>query len=574
MTVNATKALVTTVANNVSSSPPIKNLRNCSTYEEWKKRNHLSPGQKVYIIIGGYRDFRAALNERGWVENPDHFSPFFDFKWCSKVRDIDYTNLTEYQIVNHFEKNSTITTKAGLAKQLKNLKWYQKVGCDDFYPACHCQNEDYGIEEFRADFRQYKAVSILKTHMKGIKKDEKAYYENFTVVDLIKLIMGFMCVNKILIDYDDILDKPDVINQTITDQEYKILETSRRAHIEIVFEQWKLIPIDTYRILYEQQLIDQILNGVITYKDTQELNKEFITGLTDKIDSLLKECAKRNKQFNFGDEQNLWILKPAGLSRGRGIEIHNNYQKIIDKVENKRKMQWVVQKYIENPLLIKRRKFDIRQWIIISDWNPLTIWFYEDSYVRFAAVDYNENDFDNKYIHLTNNCVTSKLKENDVDHIEDDFFTENMWHSDTFRDYLKEKEGYDIWTEKILPKIKDVALWSISSAQDMIENRKGSIELYGMDVMLDEDYNTWLLEINASPALDFSTKITTSMVHDLGHDIVQLLIDDKAGKKTRFADSGKFTCLYRARQQVEKPKFYLNINQTVDGIKIKNLKNI
>ena len=118
---------------------------------------------------------------------------------------------------------------------------------------------------------------------------------------------------------------------------------------------------------------------------------------------MLIECAKRNKQFNFGDEQNLWILKPAGLSRGRGIEIHNNYQKIIDKVENKRKMQWVVQKYIENPLLIKRRKFDIRQWIIISDWNPLTIWFYEDSYVRFAAVDYNENDFDNKYIFILGN---------------------------------------------------------------------------------------------------------------------------------------------------------------------------
>lgn len=63
----------------------------------------------------------------------------------------------------------------------------------------------------------------------------------------------------------------------------------------------------------------------------------------------MKECSKRNKQHDFVGEQNLWILKPAGLSRGRGIEIYNNYSKIIEKVENKRKMQWVVQKYIENP---------------------------------------------------------------------------------------------------------------------------------------------------------------------------------------------------------------------------------
>jgi hypothetical protein len=45
---------------------------------------------------------KKALTARGWFENPDYFSPFFDFKWTCKVCDIDYDHLEENQIVNHF----------------------------------------------------------------------------------------------------------------------------------------------------------------------------------------------------------------------------------------------------------------------------------------------------------------------------------------------------------------------------------------------------------------------------------------------------------------------------------------
>ena len=68
-----------------------------------------------------------------------------------------------------------------------------------------------------------------------------------------------------------------------------------------------------------------------------------------------------------------------------------------------------------------------------------------------------------------------------------------------------ENYGRDLFTETIKPDMKKITIYSVQAAQETIVPRPHSHELFGYDFMMDTDLNTWLIEVNASPAMDYST---------------------------------------------------------------------
>ncbi len=67
-------------------------------------------------------------------------------------------------------------------------------------------------------------------------------------------------------------------------------------------------------------------------------------------------------------KDNMWLIKPANLNQGRGIEIFTSLKDILVSLNSKYvNTIWLLQKYIERPLLYHGRKFDIRIWAIMTN---------------------------------------------------------------------------------------------------------------------------------------------------------------------------------------------------------------
>lgn len=81
-------------------------------------------------------------------------------------------------------------------------------------------------------------------------------------------------------------------------------------------------------------------------------------------------------------KKNLWIVKPASSSQGKGIFM------IDDVSEVPLNEQMVISRYIENPLLINGLKFDIRLYVLVTSFEPLKIYIYNEGLVRFASEPY------------------------------------------------------------------------------------------------------------------------------------------------------------------------------------------
>lgn len=87
----------------------------------------------------------------------------------------------------------------------------------------------------------------------------------------------------------------------------------------------------------------------------------------------------------------------------------NQLEEIVEIIKEniKRKGRTVIlQKYITNPLLIKRRKFDIRTYCLITAINGVAYGFhYEEGYLRTSCTEFKNQDFSNKFMHLTNDAI-------------------------------------------------------------------------------------------------------------------------------------------------------------------------
>ncbi|XP_041982603.1 tubulin polyglutamylase ttll-4-like isoform X3 [Aricia agestis] len=197
-----------------------------------------------------------------------------------------------------------------------------------------------------------------------------------------------------------------------------------------------------------------------------------------------------------------WIIKPPASARGTGIKVVSRWAQIP------KKRPVVVQRYVSRPYLINGSKFDLRLYVLVTSVHPLRIYLYHDGLARFASVKYNDelSSLNDRYMHLTNYSI-NRLSKNYTPNEDFAACEGHKWTLDTLFQYLKTEKAVD--TEALWESIKDLVIKTIISGEGSISaltkanvgSRYNCYELFGIDVLLDEDLKPWLLEVNISPSL-------------------------------------------------------------------------
>ena len=218
-----------------------------------------------------------------------------------------------------------------------------------------------------------------------------------------------------------------------------------------------------------------------------------------------------------------WIMKPFNLSRGRGIHIFNN----IEKVDPNEPM--IISRYITNPLLLNGLKFDLRIYVVVTCLDPLRIFIYNEGLARFATEKYClKNSKLIKFIHLTNYSVNKKNKNfvQNTNAYEDD--KGSKWSLSALFNQLN-KIGID--TSLLWSRIYDIIIKSIISSlpqmlkafSDYSRYRSSCFELFGYDILIDSELKPWLMEINLTPSLACESPIDFVLKSHLISDMFNLV---------------------------------------------------
>jgi len=227
---------------------------------------------------------------------------------------------------------------------------------------------------------------------------------------------------------------------------------------------------------------------------------------------------KKNLKNYRVSKDNLWLVKPKRSTRGKNIFFLKNISDI--------KKNDIVTKYISNPLLINNRKFDIRLYLLVTGNDPLKVYIFQEGLVRLSADNYDLdlNDLDNLFKHLTN---TSINKNNKKGYGYDDLV---MSIAD-LKEYLK--ITYKIDFIKIWNQIKDISIKSLISMnhielkkeKDFKLHSNNLFKLLGIDIIIDDNFKAWLLEINHGPSLGtFKSKNHAKITkYQLVHDMFNII---------------------------------------------------
>ena len=218
----------------------------------------------------------------------------------------------------------------------------------------------------------------------------------------------------------------------------------------------------------------------------------------------------------------IWIMKPAGKAQGRGIFLVSSLKQLYQwknslkgGEENAVDETYVCQKYLYNPLLLGGKKFDMRVYSLVTCYNPLTVYLYRTGFCRFSSVKYDLDDLNNNQIHLTNVAVQKNSSTYDRQ-------IGGKWYFRELKIYLMSRFDEES-VNKMFDGIQSIILKCFKAVKDKISKDKHCFELYGYDILIDDNLKPWLIEINSNASLTASTELDAETKIKMLDDLLTIL---------------------------------------------------
>lgn len=201
-----------------------------------------------------------------------------------------------------------------------------------------------------------------------------------------------------------------------------------------------------------------------------------------------------------------WILKPSVTNKGLDISIVKDFSDIIDATEDCPDIrEWVLQRYISNPLLVNGHKFHLRVYVLCL--GALKVYVYGGSGILMllAAHKYS-SDTEDSFAHLSNTAKGAELS--DFDEEKYVMLLDDLPQC-LFRDYPQKFDSLNsatVQVEKIRSSINSITCELFRAYENeytVFSPMANCFELYGLDFMMDENFNVSLLEVFMMLIRDF-----------------------------------------------------------------------
>jgi tubulin--tyrosine ligase-like protein 12 len=208
--------------------------------------------------------------------------------------------------------------------------------------------------------------------------------------------------------------------------------------------------------------------------------------VTYNLESELPEFIAEYKQRELKKENNIWIIKPWNFARGMEVRVTDNLNEIIRHAESGPKL---VQKYIHQPVLYNKRKFDLRYILLVRTTQPLEVYLYKMFWIRLANKEFSLDSFDDYEKHFTVMNYTH--------------YQMTQLHYVDFIASFEQQYPVMKWftmQQKINEMIRQLMEAAVREPPPVgLGRTTNSGAIYGLDLMIGENFQPQLLECNFAP---------------------------------------------------------------------------